>query len=457
VKTPFALTVLIALAMLLAACAAPAPPTPTPPPPPPPTPTPLPRPTPTQAALTPAEVVLGMAERFSAGDLEGGMAYWADDAIWYLFGLPPHGSELYKGKEALRAEFASEIADHLKVEIEIKSVVGNIVTTRDTTWMDFTRQIGVAPLEATGQFLIEDGKISIYAWTLDSESVERLKVALAEAMPELMEAQPETSAPPETPVSEITVTIAGGTCSYEGPLALQAGEVQVTMDVQDRNRDHYAVFFLTLDPDKDFMDLMAATMGAPPSWSNLLPYRDVGPGKRETYSISVIEGPLYAICASKPPDHPIGNFGPFTVISATAEASATQPAESEPVAAKPAPEIPPSDMVVTFADGGCTLNSPLNLKAGENTVTMVVEDSDHDLYAFALLNLSAGKGRRDAVRYFTAPREPAWAHAIAAHDAMPGDVKTYSVTLEAKPLYVACVAAYPDKVFGSFGPIEVAP
>jgi len=401
--------------------------------------------------------VMAVAESLSTGALEDAMAYWADDAIFYMFGLPPNGSELIKGKENIRTEFANEIADHLTWQVEIKSVVGNAVTSHDKTWLDFTRQLGVTPMDGTGQFVVEDGKISTYAWTITPESLDRLKTALAEAMPELLEAPAETPDPAGTPVSEITVTIADGTCSYEGSLTLQAGEVQVTLDVQDRNRDHYALLFLTLDPDKDFMDLMSAYVhyGPPPPWSRLLPYYDVGPGQRKTYSITVTEGPLYAFCASKPPDHPIGNLGPFTVISATAETSAPQPAESEPVET-PVPEISASDLLVTFADGKCTLNSPLDLKAGENSVTMVVQDSNHELYAFALLNLDAGKGREDAIKYFTAPSTPAWAHEIAAHDAMPGDVKTYSVTLEAKPLYVACIAAYPDKVFGSFGPIEVS-
>lgn len=295
----------------------PVPPTPTPIPPTPtplpPTPTPTPLPTPTQPPSSPAAVVMGTAERLSAGDLEGGMAYWADDAIWYIFGLPPNGSELIKGRENIRAEFANEIAGHLKWEIEVKSVVGNVVTSHDKTWLDFTRQIGVAPVEATGQFLVEDSKISTYAWTIDAESLGRLKAALAEAMPAEAEAETEAVAPTTTPVSELIVTIAGGTCSIEEPVILKAGKVQLTVDVKDQNRQSYAVVFLTLDPGKDFMDIMAATTGYPPSWSSVLHYEAVGPATSRTYEITVSKGPLYGICMSKPPDHPIGNLGPFEV------------------------------------------------------------------------------------------------------------------------------------------------
>ncbi len=315
-KTLFILTIVIAIAVTMAGCAAPtAAPTATPVPP---TPTPLPTPTPTEPAATPAEVVTNMAERFSAGDLEGGMAYWADDAIWYIFGLPPNGSELYRGKEAIRAELAREIEGHLKWETKPTSVVGNAVTTHDTTWLDFTRQIGVAPVGATGQYLVQDGKISTYAWTIDPESLDKLKAALAEMAAEQPVAEPEagpeatTQAP--APVSEMTVTIADGTCSIAEPVVLKAGFVQLTVNVKDQNREGYAVVFLTLDEGKDFMDLMAASTGKPPAWSHALHYEEVGPASSRTYTLTASEGrPLYGICFSKPPDHPIGNLGPLEV------------------------------------------------------------------------------------------------------------------------------------------------
>ncbi|OIO92747.1 MAG: hypothetical protein AUK03_09335 [Anaerolineae bacterium CG2_30_64_16] len=112
----------------------------------------------------------------------------------------------------------------------------------------------------------------------------------------------------------MTVTITDGTCSIEEPVALKAGDVQVTVNVKDENREGYAVVFLTLDEGKDFMDLMASTATAsPPEWSDLRHYEEVGPGAASTYTIQTNAGPLYGICFSKPPDHPIGNLGPIEV------------------------------------------------------------------------------------------------------------------------------------------------
>jgi hypothetical protein len=39
-----------------------------------------------------------MIERLNAGDVEGSLAYFADDAVVYFMGFPPTGIEVYKGK-----------------------------------------------------------------------------------------------------------------------------------------------------------------------------------------------------------------------------------------------------------------------------------------------------------------------------------------------------------------------
>jgi hypothetical protein len=63
------------------------------------------------------------------------------------------------------------------------------------------------------------------------------------------------------PRSELTVTIAGGTCTTDAPLALKAGDVKVSWNVQDQDKSKYALTLFTLDPDKDLLDFMVATDG----------------------------------------------------------------------------------------------------------------------------------------------------------------------------------------------------
>lgn len=268
---------------------------------------------PTPASSSPAPItstVMGYAERLNAGDLEGTMAYFNDDAIFYTIGLPPTGIEILSGKDQIQTMLAENIASHFKMEIEVLSVVDDIVTTRTTTWHDFIREIGAAPLESTEVYFIKDGKIATEAWHITGDSLAKLKPALAAAMPE----EPEPTPLPETPVAELTVTIAGGTCTYNGPLALQAGSISVTTDVQDQDKDKYALVMFNLEPGKDMADLMASTIHeAPPAWSKTLFMREMSPGQKVQYETMIEDGPVYGICFSRPPALAIGAIGPFTV------------------------------------------------------------------------------------------------------------------------------------------------
>jgi hypothetical protein len=265
----------------------------------------------TPTANLPSATVLDMVEQINAGDVEGALAYFADDAVFYIVGLPPTGIEVYQGTEQLRPFWEDVVSNHFQWEVEISSVVGDMVTAHVKTWHDFTRELGVAPLEWLDVYEVKDGKITSYSGTITEEALARFKPAFAEAMP------PEPPAAPssETPVSELTVTISGGTCTYDGPMTLQAGEIQVTMDVQDQDKTLYALTFFSLDPDKDVLDLMASTPGAgPPPWADMISIHTLGAGESATYSFTAEEGPVYLVCWSQPPDLAIGAVGPFEVM-----------------------------------------------------------------------------------------------------------------------------------------------
>jgi ketosteroid isomerase-like protein len=268
----------------------------------------------TQTPATPtvnpnSATVLAMVERMNAGDLEGSLAYFADDARIYFIGMPPTGIEVYRGKEQIRPIWEDCINNHFKWEVAIDSVLGDIVQVKAKTWHDFTRQLGVAPNEYTDIYQVKDGKITTYASTMTEQSLAKFKPALAEIMP------PDPVAPPseENPVSALTITISDGTCTYDGPMTLQAGEVRVTWNIKDQDKDDYALTFFNLDAGKDLTDLMAMTTGYPPSWSTELTEWEQGPGTSQSHSFTIQKGPVYLICWSKPPDIPIGNVGPFEV------------------------------------------------------------------------------------------------------------------------------------------------
>lgn len=256
-----------------------------------------------------SEVVQEMVARMNAGDVEGSLAYFADDAVAYIIGLPPTGMEIYAGKEQIRALWQDSVDNHFQWETEITSTNGDIVMVQAKTWHDFTRQLEVAPLEYSDVYAVKDGKITTYGTTITAGALAKFKPAFAEIMPPEDPAAPST----EQPVSDMAVTIAGGTCSIEHPAPLQAGKIKVTLNIKDQNKDRYALTLFNLEEGKDFLDLMASTVGMPPSWADILLMEELEPGKSATYTFTVEKGPVYMICWSKPPDLPIGNAGPIEV------------------------------------------------------------------------------------------------------------------------------------------------
>ncbi|MFZ5818814.1 MAG: nuclear transport factor 2 family protein [Chloroflexota bacterium] len=256
-----------------------------------------------------SETVQKMIERMNAGDVEGSLAYFADDATAYIVGLPPTGMEVYVGKDQIRTLWQDSVANHFQWETEIASVEGNIVYVQARTWHDFTRQLEVAPLEYIDVYNVQDGKITTYGTTITADALARFKPAFAAVVPPEEPAAPST----EKPVSEMTVTVADGTCAIDQPAPLQAGEITVTFNIKDQNKVAYALTMFNLNQDKDILDLMASTTGMPPSWADMLLMEELGPGKSATYTFTVDKGPVYVVCWSKYPELPIGNAGPIEV------------------------------------------------------------------------------------------------------------------------------------------------
>ena len=201
-------------------------------------------PTPTQTAApqaTPTNnpnsaLVLDMVERLNAGDVEGSLSYFAEDALVYFVGMPPAGLEIYRGKEQIQPIWEDCVDNHFKWEVEIESAYGDIVTTQAKTWHDFTRQLEVAPNEFIDVYEVKDGKIATYGSTITEEALAKFKPALAEVMPPSQTPNPLS----ETPATEVIVTISDSTCAYNGPMTLQAGEVNVIMDVKDHDKKSMA-------------------------------------------------------------------------------------------------------------------------------------------------------------------------------------------------------------------------
>jgi hypothetical protein len=258
----------------------------------------------------PAAVVLEMIARANAEDYAGAAELVADDMMAYFIGLPPTGMEIYWGKEQFET-FLVECCTGQHFEWEVGPMTGkdHLVFAEAKTWMDFTRELGVAPNTWTEVYEVQDGLITLYTSTITEEALAKFRPALSAVMPEAFAVPPPSDEPP---VSEITVTLANNTCSVDGSMNLKAGELTVNVDVQDKDWDKYAVTLFTLDDGKDMLDLMASTPGGPPEWTDMVFNKEFVTGDSETFKgTTVEEGPLYLICWAGTPDTPIGNAGPF--------------------------------------------------------------------------------------------------------------------------------------------------
>ncbi len=134
---------------------------------------------PTPGATSLWKVVQDSMKPFSAADLDGALAYWADDARVKLIGVPPGEPDTYEGKQQLRVWFESLFAEHFEIQEELIQAEGDTLTVKALSWSDPTRHLGVAPLEATEVYVVKNGKIASLMWTISPESQAKLQAAMS--------------------------------------------------------------------------------------------------------------------------------------------------------------------------------------------------------------------------------------------------------------------------------------
>jgi hypothetical protein len=61
-----------------------------------------------------SEIVLNMVDALNNGDVEGSLAYFADDALVYLMGFPPTGIEVYHGHEQIGSLWQDSVDNHFR-------------------------------------------------------------------------------------------------------------------------------------------------------------------------------------------------------------------------------------------------------------------------------------------------------------------------------------------------------
>jgi hypothetical protein len=251
-----------------------------------------------QGQPSPEEMLAAMEGALNAGDVDATMALFADDAVVKLVpALPPGSPDTYSGAEEIRGWFEELVAGNFEIDVDVVDVDGDTVTTRTSTWMDATRQLGIAPLVATETYTIRDGKIGGFTWAISEESLAEVEAALRPAL---------------------TVVFEGDACSYEGPTVIPAGMVDVDCRITGQPRDGYALVIATLDEGKTFEDLDAWPSTDQPPWLTLHAFQETAesdPDDFPPFSFSARErnSPIFVVCFTRDPKAKIGVLGPIEV------------------------------------------------------------------------------------------------------------------------------------------------
>lgn len=235
-----------------------------------------------------------LEEALNAGDVNAAMALFTADAVVKLVpALPPGSPDTFTGAEEIRAWFEELVAMNFEIGIEVLQVEGDTVTTRTSTWVDATREMGVAPLVATEVYTVQDGKIKGFTWTISDESLAKVQAAMAPTM---------------------TVTFDGNECTYDGPDTVSAGQITVNWNIKGQARDGYALAIVTLDEGKTFEDLDAWPSIDAPLWANVVVARESFSGSLSPFVADVTEGPIFLVCFTAYPKAKVGVLGPVEVV-----------------------------------------------------------------------------------------------------------------------------------------------
>ena len=127
----------------------------------------------------PVAVVTALYEAINAGDVEAAVALFADGAIMNVPVPPPNMPAKYTGKAEIRLWLESEVAQHTEYVLNETHIDEGTVTATISLSDDILQGLGIAPLEMTDEFIIQDGKITARTLVPTNESVAKMQAAVA--------------------------------------------------------------------------------------------------------------------------------------------------------------------------------------------------------------------------------------------------------------------------------------
>ena len=228
--------------------------------------------------VKPEDIVLAQVERLNHADIGAALELYDDDVELQLapaFALLPGSPDHYRGKDQLQAYFESLVESHIQLQIDVLQVEGNTVTTRTFTWMDLSRDLDIAPLEATEVYTIQDGKIKSWTWTLSDQSLKKLQDS--------------------PPIFAITFQKDG--CIYNGPKSVETpAAIIVWNDASGEKHGSYGVTIEMFDEGNTLEDRKGYTGFGPPDWTTIVAVDMSSSPSYQFFAPLLNDGPLYLVC-----------------------------------------------------------------------------------------------------------------------------------------------------------------
>lgn len=137
---------------------------------------------PTSVEAQAESIVQSFIDAQNAGDVEGALAFLADEAVIKLVPPPVEGDDgIFTGKGEIRAWYETLTSLHGSGELSNVGVAGDEVTAIPTYTDESLKQIGVDSIDNEWVVSIQNGKIQGYTATLTEASLEELMSAMASA------------------------------------------------------------------------------------------------------------------------------------------------------------------------------------------------------------------------------------------------------------------------------------
>ena len=129
--------------------------------------------------MSPKEVVALMMEAEKAADVEAQIALFAEDAVYMVLPASPDMPVPLVGKDAIRERRVAITSPDAISVAEIIGGEGDTVITTVRFSSDQFRSLGLEYIEGNEEYVVRDGKITNYTWTMTEASLTEMTAAMS--------------------------------------------------------------------------------------------------------------------------------------------------------------------------------------------------------------------------------------------------------------------------------------